>query len=53
MAEQNITMKFARIQAVKLPSVSLHAVKSIKMYLWSADIIRLLYFLYKSVEKLI
>lgn len=50
MVEQSITIKFARIQAVKLPSFSLHTIKNTEMYLWSADIIYLTYFLCELVE---
>lgn len=53
MAVQNITLKFARTQVVKLLSVCCHAVKSIKVYLWSADIVCLPYYVNESVDGLL
>lgn len=50
MAVQNITLKFARTQAVKLLSVCCHAVKSIKVYLWSADAVCLPCYAYESAD---
>lgn len=47
MPVQKITLKSARTQGVKLVSVCCHAVKSIKEYLWSADIVYLPYYVYE------
>lgn len=53
MAEQNITLKSARTEAVKSLSACCHAVKSIKVYLWSADIVCLPYYVNESADGLL